>query len=62
MSSVSIGLIALPTDTIALGWPLWTLAGEMPTRRVLLYAEATVFARYCVDDDGRVVRVDVTVS
>ena len=26
MSSVSIGLIALPTDTIALGWPLWTLA------------------------------------
>jgi leader peptidase (prepilin peptidase)/N-methyltransferase len=26
MSSVSIGLIALPTDTIAMGWPFWTLA------------------------------------
>ena len=26
MNSVSIGLIALPTDTIAMEWPLWTLA------------------------------------
>jgi leader peptidase (prepilin peptidase)/N-methyltransferase len=26
MTSVSIGLLSLPTDTLALGWPLWTLA------------------------------------
>jgi len=26
MTSVSIGLLSLPTDTIALAWPLWTLA------------------------------------
>jgi leader peptidase (prepilin peptidase)/N-methyltransferase len=26
MTSVSIGLLSLPTDTVALAWPLWTLA------------------------------------
>ena len=26
MTSVSIGLLSLPTGTIAFGWPLWTLA------------------------------------
>jgi leader peptidase (prepilin peptidase)/N-methyltransferase len=26
MTAVSIGLLSLPTDTIAVGWPLWTLA------------------------------------
>ena len=26
MTSVSIGLLSLPTDSIALAWPLWTLA------------------------------------
>jgi len=26
MTSVSIGLLSLPTDTIVLGWPLWALA------------------------------------
>jgi leader peptidase (prepilin peptidase)/N-methyltransferase len=26
MTSVSIGLLSLPTDTVALAWPVWTLA------------------------------------
>jgi leader peptidase (prepilin peptidase)/N-methyltransferase len=26
MSAVSIGLLSVPADTIALGWPIWTLA------------------------------------
>lgn len=45
-------------------WPreMLTLMPEVPTRRVLLYADDTVFAQYFFDDAGRVVLVHVAVS
>lgn len=43
-------------------WPVWTLPDDIPTRRVLIYADGTVFARYFVDDDGKVVSTLVSVS
>lgn len=43
-------------------WPLtWALPDELTTRRVLVYADGTVFAHYCVDDDGRVVSAQVSI-
>ena len=45
-------------------WPpeLGALNSKMPTRRVLIYLEATVYGHFFVGDDGTVVKVEVKVS
>src|SRR5262245_20607746 len=45
-------------------WPpeLGTLSPNMPTRRVLVYVNGTVFAHYFLDEEGKVTSVEVNVS